>query len=144
MLTQDQKSNSILAAALTKKSVNEYYRYMENPITTSPNSWFIVDYDDDWFGLKAGDGISRGVPEGRMSDWLELVQSMRDKEEFHTKRLAYHPKLNDEGYYVGITSPRNTNHESEAFVIHDANFIMSLLNDPRKWLENNLKGESTK
>mgnify|MGYP001077646910 CR=1 FL=1 len=115
--------------------------YTPSPITISSSSWFIVKYDDDWFGLKADDGISRGVPEGRMSDWLELVESMRDKEEFHTKRLAYHPKLKDEGYYVGISSPRNTNHESEAFVIHDADFIMSLLNDLREWRDDDLKGE---
>jgi len=118
--------------------------YIPNSITISSSSWFIVRYDDDWFGLKAGDGISRGVPEGRMSDWLELVQSMRDKEEFYTKRLAYYPKLNDDGCYIGISSPRNTNHESEAFVIHDADLIMSLLNDPREWRDDDLKGEPVK
>lgn len=118
--------------------------YTPNPITISSSSWFIVKYDDDWYGLKAGDGISRGVPEGRMSDWLELVQSMRDKEDFYTKRLAYYPKLSNDGCHVGISSPRNTNDASEAFNIHDANLIMSLLNDPRKWREDNLKGEPVK
>lgn len=116
-------------------------KYIPKPITISPTFWFIVKYDEDWYGLKAGDGIPRGVPEGRMSDWLELIQSMKDKEEFHTKRLAYYPKLNDEGYHVGISSPRNTNDASEAFDIHDANLIMLLLNDPREWRDDNLKEE---
>lgn len=119
--------------------------YTPKPITISPTSWFIVKYDDDdWYGLKAGDGISRGVPEGRMSDWLELVQSMSDKEEFHTTRLAYYPNSNEEGYFIGISSPRNTNHSSEAFNTKDAKLIISLLNDPRKWREDNLKGEPVK
>lgn len=107
------------------------------PITTSPDKWFIVDYGDNWYGLKSGDGISRGVPEGSIEQWRELILSMRNKGEFYLRRLAYEPG-------IGISSPKNTNHSSEKFKTDDADLIESLLNNPSEWREDNLKGNPIK
>lgn len=105
------------------------------PIMTSSDKWFIVDYGDNWYGLKSGDGISRGVPEGSIERWKELILAMRSEEEFYANRLAYEPG-------IGISSPKNTNHPSEKFKTDDdANLIELLLNDPSEWREDNSRGK---
>lgn len=101
--------------------------YISKSITTSPDKWFIVYYGDNWYGLKAGDKIVRGVPEGSFEQWVELIQSMRNKEEFYSTRLRYEPG-------IGISSSRNTNDVSEKFKTDDADFIQLLLNNPSEWM----------
>lgn len=114
-----------------------------NPILIPKKEWFIVYYgentDWDWYGLLANDGKSRGIPEGSKSSWLELIQAMRNNEKFSETRLDYTPDK-------GISSPRNTNHESETFDVNknDAEFIEHLLNNPTSWRNNQLKGNPIK
>lgn len=97
------------------------------------SKWFIVFYTTTHFGLKAGDGRPRGVPEGTPEQWQDLVNAMRAGEVFYDARLAYAPDR-------GIYSPRNTNHVADVFNTHDADLIELLLTDPRAWREDNLPG----
>ena len=83
----------------------------------------------------ANDGLSRGIPEGPKSLWLELISAIKNNEEFSEKRLAYTPG-------EGIYSPRNTNDDSEKFYIdeNDVEWLELLLNNPTSWREDKLKG----
>ena len=114
-----------------------------NPILTSKEEWFIVHYGEkdgwDWYGLLANDGLSRGIPEGPKSSWLELISAIKDNEEFSEKRLAYTPG-------EGIYSPRSTNDASEKFYFdeNDVEWLELLLDNPTSWREDNLKANYIK
>lgn len=97
------------------------------------SKWFMVKYSNELYGLKAGDGIQRGVPEGSKEEWLELINAMKNKEEYNETRLAYIPGK-------GIYSPRNTNSNNDIFKTSDANLIKILLDNSFEWAENNLPG----
>mgnify|MGYP003473105641 CR=1 FL=1 len=117
--------------------------FKPNPINTPKTEWFIVYYGEsdnwDWNGLKANDGLSRGVPEGPKSLWREIIYAIRNNVEFSEKRLAYTPG-------EGIYSPRNTNCESECFKVDskDADLIEYLLNNPSSYRDDDLKGTTLK
>jgi hypothetical protein len=108
-------------------------RYIPRPVVTPPTEWYIVDYGDDLLGLKAGDGVARGVPEGSKAQWLELIDSIRagTEDALFCRRLAYDPHL-------GIYSPRNTNDESEYFNTVDADLITRLLTNAQPYGERDI------
>lgn len=74
--------------------------------------WFMLDYDlggrvladARWYGLKRGDGVVRGVPEGTRTEWQALIAGLRGRSPDIrvSNRLAWSPE-------DGVYSPRNTN-----------------------------------
>lgn len=100
------------------------------------SSWFIVDYEKDHYGLKGGDGVSRGVPEGSLAEWQALLDGIRANlpEVIIHKRLAYDRER-------GIYSRRNSN-DDVCFRMDDpvslANLVASLLLTPSAWASNGL------
>lgn len=95
-----------------------------------PHTWFCYE-SGSWYGLKRGDGVRRGVPEGTREQWDEVVAAIRTGGEFYSKRLAYFPER-------GIFSPRNTNRDEDAFRTDDADLIVYLLDHPQEWREDGL------
>lgn len=102
----------------------------------SAESWFVVDYDRDWFGLKGGDGVCRGVPEGTRQDWSDLISGIRaqETEVWVHRRLAYSKEQ-------GVHSPRNSN-EDVCFHCADptqlADILLVLLESPWLWAPSHL------
>lgn len=94
-------------------------------------TWFMVRYDGGSFGLKKGDGVNRGVPEGPRDLWTSIIEAIRTGGSWHSTRLAYSPE-------EGITSPRNTNYDHDAFHTIDADLIVYLLDHPQEWREDHL------
>ena len=94
--------------------------------------WHMVNYGDDWYGLKAGDGIRRGVPEGTSSQWAEVVSAMRTGGAWSDRRLKY-------AHGWGIWSPRNTNDSCDIFQTDDADLIERLLAASQEWREDGLR-----
>ena len=102
----------------------------------STSSWFIVDYEEDHYGLKGGDGVVRGVPEGSLAEWHDLLEGIRagSSEVYIHKRLAYDCER-------GIYSPHNSS-EDVCFHMDDpvalADLVASLLLTPSVWAEDGL------
>lgn len=84
----------------------------------APATWYMVDYcasdsvflPDGLYGLKAGDGRQRGVPEGSRGQWCKLIDALRgaDPEVYIHNRLAWSEE-------EGVHSPRNTNEGEDVF-----------------------------
>lgn len=113
--------------------------------TTTAASWFMVEYcigDPDlrpngFYGLKAGDGVQRGVPEGSRTEWTALIDALRgaDPDIYIHKRLAWSST-------IGVFSPRNTNLGEDVFKLDRsdlADLLENLLANAVEWTPNGMK-----
>ena len=115
-------------------------------MTPTPETWFMVVYyfgnpdprSDGWYGLKAGDGVQRGIPEGSRTEWKALIDALRgtDPDIYIHKRLAW-------SNTIGIFSPRNTNEGEDVFKGLDrlelADLLENLLANAVEWTPNGMK-----